>query len=179
MADAGHQHGHQSEQEESVKPGGKIDELVVVDFGEQEHGRQAAADVKELLFVEVAVGVLGVEGGGIDLQDGDGAEQEHHQQEAPVEVAKAHETAHQWRSLRQRTGTAESSEAKSADCMGRALAGWLGVTKKCPVCSTSACPAVLLPAPGAGVVQIVPTSTGLLGWLARWRLRSWRRILFT
>ena len=123
VADAGHQHGHQREQEESVKPGGKIDELVVVDFGEQEHGHQAAADVKELLFVEVAVGVLGVEGGGVDLHDGDGAEQEHHQQQAPVEIAKAHEAAHQWRSLRQRTGTAENSEAKSADCMGRALAG--------------------------------------------------------
>ena len=66
---------------------------MIVDFGEEEHGHQAGRDPEHLLGMEA--GVLGVEGGGVNFKDGDGAEQQHHAEQRPVEVAKAEEPPHQ------------------------------------------------------------------------------------
>ena len=83
----------QRKQTGSVKPGNKIQEAVIVDFGDEKHGRKTGGDKKDLL--KMVAGVLGVYGGRVDFEDRDRAEQENHAQQQPVEIAKAEKTAHQ------------------------------------------------------------------------------------
>jgi hypothetical protein len=79
----------------AIGPGHEVDELVVVDPGEDEHGHQAARDPVDLLGV--VAGVLGVQGGRVDFEHRDGAEQQHQAQQGPVKVAKAEHAAHGYR----------------------------------------------------------------------------------
>ena len=84
-------HRDQRKQANAVSPGSPIEQPVVVDLGEDEHHDQAADDPEDLLGVEA--GEPGVQRGRVDLKHRDGAEQQHHAEQRPVEVAKAHEAA--------------------------------------------------------------------------------------
>ncbi len=123
---------HQRQQADAVGPGNPIQQPVIVDFGEEEHGRQAAGDPKQLLGVNMEIGVLGVQRGRVDLEDGDRAERQHHAEQRPVEVAKAQEAAHQgWPSLK-RSGMASSQAGKRGCALARSPVSGLGSTKKWP-----------------------------------------------
>ncbi len=52
----------------------------------------AGHDEDDLLGVKA--GEPGVQRGGVDLEHRDGAERQHHAQQAPIEIAKAEEAAH-------------------------------------------------------------------------------------
>jgi hypothetical protein len=59
---------------DAVGPVDGVDETVVVDQRDEEHQDEADGEEADLLVVEAVE--LGVEGGGLDLEDGDEGEQE-------------------------------------------------------------------------------------------------------
>ncbi len=135
MADARDKDRGQRNQEESIRPRSEVNQLVVVDLGQQEHGSHPPGDPVDLLGVEADV--LGVQGGGINLQHRNRAEHEHDEQESPVEVAEAQEAAHQGSLLGRPMGTAVNrmgSPAGSLDC-------WLASTWAVCAVSIKKCPA--------------------------------------
>ena len=85
-------YSHKGHETGAIGPGNVIDELVVVDFGEDEHGQQSNGDVVSLLGMES--GVLCVQRGGINLKHRNGAEKQDQAEESPVEIAKAEDAAH-------------------------------------------------------------------------------------
>ena len=59
---------------------------------DDEHQHEADGEEADLLGVEAVE--FGVEGGGLDLEDGDDGEQQHEAEEDPVEVAIGGEALH-------------------------------------------------------------------------------------
>src|ERR1035438_9447620 len=110
-----------------------------------------------------------MERGRVDFQNRNCAEDEHHAQQRPVEIAETQNAAHQgWPSLK-RSGTTPSHAGKGSWPEARALGfaacanSKAGLTKKWPACRTEFCQgaAARLRPGGAGVDQTAPTSTGL------------------
>jgi hypothetical protein len=84
--------GNEREDADSVGPVDSVDETVVVDQGDEEHQDDADGEEADLLVVEAVE--LGVEGGGLDLEDRDEREQEDEAEKNPVEVTVGGEAGH-------------------------------------------------------------------------------------
>src|SRR5947209_20172227 len=125
-------HGDKEDDENSIGPRNPVDEPVVIDPGEDEHGDQASRYPKKLLVVEVGIHVLCVQGGGIDFQHGNGADEEYQREQAPVEVAESQEAAHQNSLSCQRSGTPVSQMGRLAWEIATVFADTAGSTKKWP-----------------------------------------------
>ena len=85
-------HRQQCQQASAPGPGNVIDELVVVDLGEEEHGRQAGGDVVDLLGMKADI--LGVQRGRVNLKNRNRTQHQHQAEQHPVEIAIAEEAAH-------------------------------------------------------------------------------------
>ncbi len=77
---------HQRHQTKCIYPMHYVDEPVVVDKRQNEHGDQTAKQPEHLFGVEADK--FRVQGGAIDLKDADDREQQDEAQEQPVEIAK-------------------------------------------------------------------------------------------
>ena len=84
--------GDEREDADAVGPVDDVDEAVVVDQRDEEHQDDADGEEADLLVVEAVE--LGVEGGGLDLEDGDEREQKDEAEKDPVEVAVGGEAGH-------------------------------------------------------------------------------------
>src|SRR4029077_8143428 len=84
--------GDEREDADAVGPVDGVDEAVVVDQRDEEHQDDADGEEADLLVVEAVE--LGVEGGGLDLEDGDERKQEDEAEKDPVEVAIGGEAGH-------------------------------------------------------------------------------------
>ena len=62
----------QRQQEDAVRPGNPVQQAVIIDLGEEEHGHQTAGDPEQLLGVEA--GIFGVQRGRVDFKYRDRAE---------------------------------------------------------------------------------------------------------
>ncbi len=84
--------GDERENADAVGPVNDVDEAVVVDQRDEEHQDDADGEEADLLVIEAVE--LGVEGGGLDLEDRDEREQEDEAEKNPVEVAIGGEALH-------------------------------------------------------------------------------------
>ena len=84
--------GDEREDADAVGPVDGVDEAVVVDQRDEEHQDDADREEADLLVVEAVE--LGVERGGLDLEDRDEREQKDEAEKNPVEVAIRGEAGH-------------------------------------------------------------------------------------
>jgi hypothetical protein len=80
------------EDTDAIGPVDGVDEAVIVDQRDEKHQDDADREELDLLVVEAVE--LGMEGGGLDLEDGDEREQEDEAEKHPVEVAIGREAGH-------------------------------------------------------------------------------------
>ncbi len=84
--------GYQGQDAYAVGPVGDVEQAVVVDEGDDEHQHDADGEEADLFGVEAVE--FCVEGGGLDLEDGDEGQEQHEAEEDPVEVAVGGEALH-------------------------------------------------------------------------------------
>ena len=108
--------GDERENADAVGPVGDVDEAMVVDQRDEKHQDDADGEEVDLLVVEAVE--FGMEGGGLDLEDGDEREQEDEAEEHPVEVAKGGEAGMGCRLVRF-CGCAAAGLAEAAVGRGR------------------------------------------------------------